>query len=225
MGEKLFIVEGPSGSGKSTLLSALTALESEGFIAVRGIPSQYPEENKKLTPKSRTVLGCRVPNFKEALRLPREEGAELFRVCTRVAVLQFAEAKRLMDQHSATVLLDRSIISLLGVTKLVVAIAINSHDPQLYQWAREMQEEIKVQSYKGITGVNGIVHMEVPFIGIANQTTLTDYAAWESICINNAINELANGHSEFKIPVLTLDPNLSPLEERISLTRTFINTN
>lgn len=225
MGEKLFIVEGPSGSGKSTLLSALTALESEDFIAVRGMPSQYSEENKNLTPKSRTALGCRVPNFKEALRLPREEGAELFRVCTKVAVLQFADAKRLMEQQSATVLLDRSIISLLGVAKLVVAIAINSHDPQFYKWASDIQEEIKVQSYKGITGVNGIVHMEVPFIRIANRTGISGYAAWESIYINKAIDELANGHSEFKIPVLTLDPNLSPLEERVSLTRTFINTN
>lgn len=201
MTEGLFIIEGGSGSGKSTVLRQL---ENEGFVVIRGMASQHSEENKKLTPKAQTILNGRELDFKKNLLLPPVDGAKIFKDCTKIYLLQFAEARSIAETQHTTVLLGSSIIRLRAHAQLIWSIAIQRKDERLAELCHLTYEDLIKKSYKGTTGVNGIIHMTTPFLGFINKTSISGYEAFESSFITYEIDEITRGNS-LKIPVTKIN--------------------
>lgn len=204
MGEKLFIVEGASGSGKSSLCSYLS--KERGYKVIRGMPSQYPKENLDLTHRAREILGTANLNFKEALKLPFDMGTDLVERSSKVATLQFKEAKRAMNQGD-TVLLKRSMFSLMGHVRLAYLISHAQSDEHLAKWSKQKGEDLYNEAHRiGLMGVNGIIFLESTFWANRKQSGISGFEAMESILIDRIINEVTHGNG-FKIPLLQMNPN------------------
>jgi hypothetical protein len=229
--ERLFFVEGPSGSGKNTLLKKLE--KKFGYPNLRGMISQYPEENKRLEPKAQQLIAGLELDLGLALDFSLEEGTRLANVCSEIAIIQYLAARSTMEKMQTATFLNRSIITELALIRLVGWRALNelADGEEIAKWSHLTYERVLEKVYKySITGINGIIYLTEPVkVGAKENTLLRGYQERESLFISKAIKDIAQCSSQFKIPVLTANPNHfnfeGGLDEGLKLVNGFVNAN
>lgn len=219
---RLFIVEGATGSGKNTLCDRL---QSEGFVVLRGTPSQNSEENQSLFPKAQEIIRDTVFNFKQALAFPKAEWNEILRKFTEEASIQHFEAVRL-KKEGQTVFLNRSAISIVALIKLTNSIA-EPIERESTNYSVSAMDEI-VESFAGKRGVrgfideiDGIILMQTPYVGVMKEREgMFGLEDKESQFIADLARRIAQ---EKELPLLAIDANKKSPEQELELVRLWLD--
>ena len=211
----LFILEGASGSRRRELAAALP---SDGFIVILGMPSQYRERNKLLTPDSQVALGDVDLNYGRALNLSAPEGQDLMQRCISVASIQYTEAVRLMNEGNI-VFLESSSIRLANLCYMASQIALKKDVDEVSRVANEMAKK----AMKAVTlenTVTGFVLMTDIYKRATEEgrTSMTGLDEMESINLQRTIAEIHFGRG---FPICPLDPNTLSLEDQRQTVRLF----
>lgn len=206
---RLFVVEGASASGKDTLLKGLA---NEGYVVVRGVGSQNPEDNYSLTPKSKEILGDTVLNFREVLKKPPEERDDIFKRFIRIAAVQQEEAIRLKSLGQ-TVFLNRSAISLVSIIRLPLELADPAKREAWRKWTYDMLDVPITLEYELLRELDGLVLMQEASVGGKEREGLSGIAEMESVFISE---EVRRKHRFERLPLVELNANLMSPEEEVS---------
>lgn len=210
----LYILEGASGSRRRDLAEALT---DDGFVVKLGMPSQYPERNRLLTPESQAILAGVDLNFKRVLQLTAPEGKDIAERCIKVVSLEFAEGVRLMNEGNV-VFLNSSAPRLANMFWMASALAERYGDEELAKLSYKMVNKA-MEAITLVDTVTGFVLMSDIYRGAGrNGTSMADLEEMESVYLQRTVLDI-----KFKqgFPVCLLDPNNYSLEAQIRRVREF----
>lgn len=208
---KLFVIEGASGSGKDTLLGRLSTNKS--IVSIRGVASQNPVENIKLTSRSQKVYANRPINLELMLYSPALTRQDVLDRYITIAGIQLNEAVH-HKQSGKTVIMNRSIIS--ALIHLEIAIEKEPLTDE-EKWLGKIKTQADAICESFIKEVNGIILMEEPIKGIEKKG-IAGLQHLESEKINSKTSVV---HEKNNVPLLKLNANRMSVEEETKLVKEF----
>ncbi len=211
MNNRIFIVEGATSSGKDTLLSAL---EREGNLVARGIPSQYPLENFRLTTKGRQIMGETELSFKKMIVVSAQELKTLVDKYYTTTIEQHNFVVK-TDFEKKIIFMNRSFISMKAHLQMLVNLRSSEQDVVIL--LEQYLFKIGKQIDKFFNHVNGIILMGAPILGV-KISTLKGYETLESEEIKKIVNEMVK---KANLRFLTIDANKMTVHEELKKVKKF----
>lgn len=203
---RIFVVEGASGSGKDTLLERLTL--NKDFMIMRGVASQNPAKNIKLTPKGQEIYAGRPISLELMLYSSTPTRQDVLNRYIKIAGIQLDEAICL--KHSGkSVIMNRSIIS--AITHLEIIIEKKPFEEK--EWLDGIVAQSQSIYEKFIKEVNGIILMEEPIKGV-EKVGIAGLQNLESEKINSKVSIVYKMHN---VPLLRLNANRITIDEEEKL--------